>query len=158
EEFLGSRGVLMGIGLTLRSGDEFKIDLDYSAIPDSGQDRGPVRVPESDREHWRTWARARARRTFSPSEWIDLAFSNQRDPGVQAEFYERYYYNYEQKDNYLHWRKALGPYYFDSSLKVRLEDRTDTEELPSAGVFRERAEVGHVGNLPLLWTGWLDAD
>ena len=30
--------------------------------------------------------------------------SVQSDPGVQSEFFEHDYLNYEQKDNYVHWR------------------------------------------------------
>lgn len=154
--FLGSRGFLLGTGLELKSGDQFKLDAEFSAIPDSNEDRGLIRVAEDERSTLRDWFRAHGRYTVSSREWFDTAISLQSDPGVQSEFFEGQYLRYEQKDNYLHWRKANDPWFFSASVKVLLEDHTDVEELPQAGVFRGRAPVGSVGGLDLLYTGYLD--
>ena len=156
-DYLGSRGILLGTGLELRSGEKFRLDGDFSIIPDHNEDKGLVRVPEDERDYLRQWYRARARYSPSKSEWFDLVFSLQSDPGVQAEFFEGDYIRYEQKDNYLHWRKADGEWLYNSSVKVLLEDRTDIEELPKAGVFRGRAPVVDLFGLDLLYTGSLDA-
>ncbi len=156
-DYLGTRGVLLGTGLELRSGDKFKLDADFSFIPDHSQDKGVVRVPEDDRSLLRDWFRMRGRYTVSRDEWFDLALSLQSDPGVQSEFFERDYFRYEQKDNYLHWRKANGEWLFSSSVKMRFEDRTDVEELPKAGVFRGRAPITSLFGTDVLYTGRLDA-
>src|SRR5262249_35502698 len=132
-DYLGTRGILLGTGLELRSGDAFRLDAEFSLIPDRGEDRGLIRVPTDDRSFLRDWFRMRGRYTPEKNEWFDLVMSHQSDPGVQSEFFERDFFHYEQKDNYLHWRKASGEWYFDSSVKVLLEDRTDIEELPSVG-------------------------
>jgi hypothetical protein len=155
-DYLGLRGILLGTGLELRSSDKFWFNGELSVIPDGGEDRGLVRVPEDERSFLREWFRARARYSPTKSEWFDLALSYQSDPGVQSEFFEGNYLHYEQKDNYLHWRRAEGEWLFSSSAKVLLEDRTDTEELPKAGVFRGRAPVGDLLGLDLLYTGSLD--
>jgi len=156
-DYLGSRGVMLGTGLELRSGDKFKLDADFSFIPDRGEDKGLVRVPEDDRSLIRNWFRTRGRYTVTKHEWFDLAASWQSDPAVQSEFFERDYLRYEQKDTYLHWRKAADEWYFSSTVKVRIEDRTDIEELPTVGAVRGRAPVGRVFGLDLLYTGSLDA-
>jgi hypothetical protein len=85
-----------------------------------------------------------------------MAISLQSDPRVQSEFFEGQYFRYEQKDNYIHWRKASDPWYFSSSVKVRLENRTDVEELPDLGVFRGRSPIGRVAGLDILYTGSID--
>jgi hypothetical protein len=156
-DYLGTRGLLLGTGLELHSGDKFHLDSELSLIPDRGQDRGLVRVPEDERSFLRSWFRMRARYSPTKSEWFDLAMSIQSDPGVQAEFFEGDYIRYEQKDNYVHWRKASDEWFFNASVKVLLEDRTDVEELPKVGVFRARAPVGELFGLDLLYTGYVDA-
>lgn len=155
-DFLGSRGLLLGTGLELKSGDAFKLDAEFSVIPDGNEDKGLVRVDEDERSTLRDWFRARGRYTVSKREWFDTAFSIQSDPGVQSEFFEGQFLRYEQKDNYLHWRKASDPWLYSASVKVLLEDRTDTEELPEAGVFRGRDPVAKIGGLDVLHTGYLD--
>ena len=157
-DYLGTRGILLGTGLELRSGDVFRLDAEFSLIPDRGEDRGLIRVPTDDRSFLRDWFRMRGRYTPEKNEWFDLVMSRQSDPGVQSEFFERDFFHYEQKDNYLHWRKANGEWYFDSSVKVRLENRTDIDELPSFGAFRGRAPIGKLFGQDILYTGTLDAD
>jgi hypothetical protein len=156
-DYLGSRGVLLGTGLELKSGDRFKLEADFSAIPDRNEDRGLIRVPKDDRSLLRDWFRARARYNLSKDEWFDLALTRQSDAGVQSEFFEGDFLRYELKDNFLHWRKASGPWYLSASAKPLIEDRTDIEELPKAGVFRGRAPLGRLFGLELLYTGYLDA-
>ncbi|MFN0006795.1 MAG: hypothetical protein ACKVXR_02715 [Planctomycetota bacterium] len=156
-DFLGSRGLLLGTGLELKSGDEFQLDAEFSAIPDGNKDKGLVRVDEDERSTLRDWFRARGRYTVSRREWWELALSIQNDPGVQSEFFEGDFLRYEQKDNFLHWRKADEAWLYNASAKVLLEDRTDTEELPKVAVIRGRAPVTSIGGLDVLHTGYLDA-
>lgn len=153
---LGSRGVLLGMGLDLRAGDSFKMLAEVDGIPDRRSDRGLVRVEEEDRSLLRTWFRTRARYTTRPGEWFDLALSSQSDPGVQSEFFEREYLRYERKDNYLHWRKATEDWYLNASAKVRFDDRRDVEELPSAGVFMGRTPLATWFETPIYYDGRAD--
>lgn len=155
--YLGSRGVILGTGLEFNVPEKFNLDMAVDGIPDDAEDRGLVRVPTEDRDTLRAWFRSRGRYYVEPDEWFDLALSYQTDPGVQSEFFERDYLEYEQKDNYLHWRKARDQYYFNASVKVLLEDRTDVEELPSVGTYRGLTPIGHLGTLPLLYKANLDA-
>lgn len=154
---LGSRGVLLGGGLELRATDKFKLELDVDAIPDRKSDKGLVKVDKDDRSLLRAWFHSRARYTIGDGEWVDLAVSKQTDAGVQSEFFERDYLRYEQKDTYLHWRKASNEWYFSASAKVRIEDRRDTDELPSVGVYRGLTQVGEMFDNPLYYTGHADA-
>lgn len=155
--YLGSRGVILGTGIEFEVPDKFKLDMGVDGIPDRRRDRGLIRVPTEDRDTLRTWFRSRGRYYVEPDEWFDLALSYQSDPGVQSEFFERDFLEYEQKDNYLHWRKAHDQYYFNASAKVLLEDRTDVEELPSVGAYRGLTPIAHLGSLPLLYRANLDA-
>lgn len=155
--YLGSRGILLGTGLEFEVPDRFELDMAIDGIPDSRDDKGLVRVPSDDRPSLRTWFRARGRYNSSPTEWFDIAVSKQSDPGVQSEFFEHDYLEYEQKDNYVHWRKASDQYYFNSSVKVLTEDRTDIEELPSAGAYRGLTPIGEIGKVPILYRAYADA-
>jgi hypothetical protein len=154
--FLGSRGVLLGAGVVYDVKDKFHLDMEVSGIPDTHADSGLVRVPTDERNVLRDWFRMRGRYYFDKQEWLDFVMSKQSDAGVQSEFYEHDYLNYEQKDNYLHWRKADDQYYFDASAKVLLEDRTDTAELPKLGAFRGRTPIGEIGTLPVLYDAYAD--
>ncbi|MBL8863629.1 MAG: hypothetical protein JNK02_16690 [Planctomycetes bacterium] len=158
--YLGSRGLLLGAGLDLRLGDKLALTVEGDVIPDRRDDSGLVRVDRDDRELLRTWLHSRGRywvERGDDAEWVDLAFSYQTDPGVQSEFFERRYLEYEEKDNYLHWRKARDSDYFSGSVKVLLEDRTDTAELPSLGWLRGRTEVATWWDNPVYHTGTVDA-
>lgn len=162
--YLGSRGLLLAPGLEYQvqdpntGKDRFRLELSLAGIPDDNEDRGLVRVPTDDRARLRTWFNLRGRYTVHDDAWWDLALSKQSDPGVQSEFFERDYLNYEQKDNYLHWRAANNEWYFKGSAKILLEDRTDIEELPSLGLFRGRSPIGEIGGLPVLYTTHADAE
>lgn len=158
--YLGSRGLLLGAGLDLRIGDKLDIGLEADTIPDRRDDSGLVRVDRDDRSLLRTWLHSRSRYWIErgdDAEWVDLAFSYQTDPGVQSEFFERDYLAYEQKDNYLHWRKANGSDYYSGTAKVLLEDRTDVAELPSVGFLRGRKEITRWWSNPVYHTGSVDA-
>jgi len=155
--YLGSRGLLLGGGLEFTIRDTLRLDLDYSVIPDGNEDRGLVRVPEDDRDFLRQWFRMRGRRFYGPTEWVDLAFSYQTDPGVQSEFFQKDYLRYEQKDNYVHYRNAIHDTYWAASAKVLLEDRTDIAELPSGMWFQGRMPIGWLGRNEVLYTGYAQA-
>jgi hypothetical protein len=150
---LGSRGVLLGAELDLQIARRFRLKTSIDAIPDDGRDRGFVRVDPDDRDTLRTWLVARGRYDLGPGEWIDIVGSLQSDPGVQAEFFENDYLAYEQKDVYLHWRKAREEWYASAIAKFVVEDRTDTEELPSAFLYLPRKRVGGVAGADAYWTG-----
>ena len=153
---LGSRGVLLGMGLDLRISDRFKMLAEIDGIPDRRSDRGLVRVDEDDRSLLRTWFRAKARYTIRDGEWVDVALSDQSDPGVQSEFFERDYLRYERKDNYIHWRKARNEWYLNASAKIRVDDRRDVDELPSGGAFLGRTQITEVFEHPVYYTGRAD--
>ncbi|MBL8858471.1 MAG: hypothetical protein JNL28_08210 [Planctomycetes bacterium] len=154
---LGSRGVLLGMGLDLDAGEKFKLETDFDLIPDRRGDRGLVRVDPDDRSLIRTWFRARSRYTIRDGEWVDLAFSRQSDAAVQSEFFEREYLRYENKDNYLHWRKAQNEWYWNASVKGHLENRREIDELPSAGAYRGRTQIGYAFDNPIYYSARADA-
>ena len=158
--YLGSRGLLLGVGLDLRLGDKLDFLAQADGIPDRRDDSGLVRVDRDDRSLLRTWLHTRGRYWIErgdDAEWVDLALSYQTDAGVQSEFFERDYLAYEQKDNYLHWRKAKGNDYYSGSAKILVEERTDTAELPSLGAFRGRTQFDTWWENPVYHTGHLDA-
>ena len=149
---LGTRGLLLGAGVEIAIQNRLRVNAEYSFIPDSNEDRGLVRVPESDRDVLRQWFRLRARRYFGPTEWLDVAFTWQSDPGMQSEFFEREYLSYEQKDIFLHWRKAEGSTYWSASVKPQIEDRTEVLEMPKTGWYLGRHPVFHLGELEVLYS------
>ena len=129
--YLGSRGVLLDPGLRLRSLDHYVWNMDLAIVPDGGEDRGLVQVPEADREDLRTWYRSRGRFRRGDDEWIDLGLFWQSDPGVQAEFFEDEYLRYEERTSFLHWRRADEAMYTSATLAVDLDSfRTQVERWP----------------------------
>lgn len=164
--YLGDRGVLLGVGLELREkgrgtsrDEEFWFNVYTHGINDDGEDRGLERVPVDERDEFRNWTHARGRYPFSDREWIDVAFTTQTDPGVQAEFYQSEYQTYEERDNYAHWRRAAGASYYDVSVKARVDDfRTEVEELPSAGAYWGERKVADLFGQELLYGANLDVD
>jgi len=149
---LGTRGLLLGAGIEISIPKLLRMVAEYSFILDHSADRGVVRVPEDDRDLLRQWFRMRSRRYFGPTEWLDIAFSWQSDPGMQAEFYERDYFSYEQKDIFLHWRRAEASTYWSASAKPQLEDRTEVLELPKAGWFLGRHPIFRLGGAEVLYS------
>lgn len=164
---LGTRGVLLGTGLEYLVKEEgpggrdgrtvFRFDSSIDAIPDTRRDRGFVRVDPDDRPLLRNWFRVRGRWTPEEHRWWDLALSRQSDPGVQSEFFERDYVDYEQKDNYLHYRSSGDDWFFSGSAKVLVEDRTDIQELPTLGLARGRTPLTRLGDLDIYYSSRIDA-
>lgn len=156
--YLGSRGVAAGVGAEISAVDHFWLRAYLDLVYDTGDDKGLVRAPAEEREDFRSMLRARARMYLDPEEWLDIAIATQSDVGVQAEFYEGEFLEYEERDTYLHWRKASGPNYFSSSLKTRVNGfRNEVEELPSLGAFRGLAPLFETLGRPVYFRGSLDA-
>lgn len=156
--WLGSRGVLLDLGFLAEARDHFWLEAFAGGLPDSGADRGYVRVPENERDDLRLWSRVKSRFFLGSKSWIDLRVSSQTDAGVQSEFYESEFEFYEERDTFLHWRQAKGPWYFDASLKKRIDDyRTEIDELPSAGIFKGRQRIGSIKGLDIFHSGSLRA-
>ncbi len=157
--YLGSRGVLLDLGVEIESKDDYWFEMQVGGVPDSGEDRGYVRVEEDEREKLRTWTRGIGRWTVSEEHWIDVAGSYQSDAGVQSEFYENDFERYERSETYVHWRKARGSNYISATIKPRVENfRSDIEELPSVDAFRGRAPILDLGPLQLVHDGRLDVE
>jgi hypothetical protein len=162
--YLGSRGALFGLGLDLRERrPEVKQDswfrVTSRGIHDENKDRGLVRVPEEDRDSLRLWTSARGRYPFSNVAWVDLALSGQTDPGVQAEFFQRQYQRYEERDNYLHYRDGRGADYFDAMFRLRVDSfRTEVIEQPSLGYYHGERSLGQVAGVDLLYGASLELD
>ncbi len=164
--YLGDRGLLGGVGLELRErktgrgrSEDFWLNLYAKGLSDGGEDRGLLRVPQEERDRLRVWYHGRGRYPFTAKTWLDLAFSSQTDPGVQAEFYQSDFQRYEERDNYLHLRSADGARYFDVSVKARVDSyRTEVEELPSMGLYGGETRFWSIGGVDLLWGANLDVD
>lgn len=149
--YLGSRGVLLDLGLDIESGDDYWLNFLVGGLPDSGEDKGYIRVPEDERDRLRLWYRGRSRHMLGAKQWLDFALSHQTDAGVQSEFFEPDFERYEQSESFVHWRLADGSDYFDASVKIRTESfRTDIDELPSVGVYRGRRPLVSLGALQLV--------
>jgi hypothetical protein len=160
--YLGSRGALFDIGLDVKSAESYGLDMEFGIVPDTGNDRGYVRVDQHDRDTVRRWFRADTRFEISDREWVDLVLSSQSDPGVQSEFWEGDFERYERDESYVQWRRARGENYFDATVKTRIDRfRSDVDELPSAGVYFGRTPLLQVGSRSLLHSAelraaWLD--
>ncbi len=156
--YLGSRGVGLGVGAEISSPDAFWLRAYLDVVYDTGDDRGLVRAPDEERDPWRSVTHARARMFIDREEWLDIAIASQSDVGVQAEFQEGEFLEYEQRDTFLHWRRAKGPDYFSGSLKTRTNSfRNEVEELPSVGVFRNLTPLFDAFGRPVLFRGSMDA-
>ena len=159
--YLWDRGPLLGLGLRLREhepgddpGEDYRVDSFVGGIPDNGEDRGTVRVPTSDRDTLRLFGYVRARYPIVRGEWVDVAFSSQTDPGVQAEFYEDDFQRFDQRDTFVRWRKSLGADYLAAGVQKRVNSfRSQKEELPSFQAYRGERAVGHVLGQPILYGG-----
>ncbi len=150
--WLGSRGVLLDAGARFQEDERYRLDLYAGGLPDHGDDRGIVRVDQDDRDTARIWMRSRGRFWMDEKEWVDLSFTSQTDPGVQAEFWEKDFVRYEHRDTYLHWRQARNEYYYDATALARFNSfRTEVEELPKLGLSRFSSELFRVGDVPVLY-------
>ena len=162
--YLGGRGALLGLGLDLRERQpdgtqDSWLQVTSRGIYDDSEDHGLVRVPEEERDSLRMWSSARGRHPFSDVAWADLALSSQTDPGVQAEFFQRDFQRYEERDNYLHYRDGRGADYFDAMFRIRADDfRTDVVEQPTLGYYHGERSVGRVAGVELLYGADLELD
>jgi len=162
--YLGSRGFLFGLGLDLRErqpdlNQDSWLQITSRGIHDDNEDRGLVRVPVDDRDSLRLWSSARGRVPFSNVAWVDLALSSQTDPGVQAEFFQRQYQRYEERDNYLHYRDGRGADYFDATFGGHVDSfRTEVVERPSLGYYHGERSLGSIAGVDVLYGASLEFD
>ncbi|MCH2106407.1 MAG: hypothetical protein MK291_07190, partial [Planctomycetes bacterium] len=155
--WLGERGLMLGLGADIEAEDRFWFRLYADGLDDGSRDKGTVRVSPSDRADFRSWVRARGRAELDEGEWVDFAFSQQSDAGVQAEFFERDFLRYEERENYLHWRKAKGEDYTAARVKLRAGDfRNEVEELPSLAYSHGLTPLFDVGERPVLYQASAD--
>ncbi len=140
--YLGSRGLLLDPGVRLGSPGHYQWNFDLALLPDDGEDRGLIRVPEADRSSLRTWFRSTGRFLLGDEEWLDVRITHQSDPGVQAEFFEQEFQEFEERQSWLHWRKADGANYYSASAVTNLDDfRSEVEELPELEQVRLRQPI-----------------
>lgn len=157
--WLGSRGVLLDFGFLAEAQGLFWSEAYVGGLPDSGSDRGYIRIPENERSTLRLWSRLKSRFFLGDKTSVDVRVSTQTDAGVQSEFYEDKIESYEERDTFAHLRSSRGPWYLDATVKTRIDDdRTEIEELPSGGLFRGRERIGAVKGLDLFHTGSLRAE
>ena len=143
----------MDLGLRLEAEDRYEWDMAIGGLFDEADDRGLIRVDPVDRGRLRTWTRSRGRFFLEEKSWLDLAISTESDPGVQSEFWEKSFIDYEERENYVHWRRADGADYFAARFKVRLDSaRTQTEEWPSLRALFDRRPVLDLFDSPLLYS------
>ena len=157
-DYLGSRGLLLDLSLRLTSEDRYRSRTDFAFIPDGDEDRGLVEVPEDQRDTLRTWLRSRSRFFLGEDEWLELVVSDQSDPGVQAEFFEREYLDFEERETFVHWRKAWGANYASASAVTTLDEfQTQVEELPELEYVRQRTSVLETDAAPLVYSSATEA-
>lgn len=164
--WLSSRGPLLGLGLQLRergregaNREEFWLDIYARGIPDDGEDRGMVRVPDDETSSIRHWINVRGRYPFGDRQWLDVVFNQQGDAGVQAEFFQKDYQRFEERESYVHWRKARDGHFFNARVQVQQDDfRTEVERKPSVGAFRGLAELFQIGSLPVNYSASADVE
>jgi len=163
-QWLGDRGPLVSVELDLRErkprddlGEDFRMTYYVAGIPDRGNDRGVNRVSEDEREEERVFGWVRGRYPIVRGEWIDFAFAGQTDAGVQAEFFEGDYLEFDQRDTFVRWRKARDGVYLSAGVTKRVDSfRTDVEELPSFGAYVGQREIATLGAASLLYGGTAD--
>lgn len=155
--WLGKRGLMLGVGAKVSAEDKFWFNLFADGLYDKSEDRGVLRVAGADREELRGWVRARGRAIFDEREWLDFAFSQQGDAGVQAEFFEREFLSYEERETYLHWRRGRDGDFASARLKLRAgKFRNEVEELPSLSYSRGRAPLFDLKEQPVLYSSSVD--
>lgn len=157
--WLDSRGARLDLGFLAESKGNYWLETNVGGLPDTGRDRGYIRVPKSERDDLRLWYRMKSRFQLGETSWVDARVSTQTDPGVQSEFFEREFERYEERDNLVHVRSAQGPWYLDASVKKRFDSfQSDIEELPSGGVYRGLDPILELGGLKLQHTGSVRAE
>jgi len=157
--WFGSRGLMLGVGFKVSDGDRFNLDVQADGLPDGDRDRGLVRVPEDDRSTFRGWYRARGRYYIKDDEWVDLRFTYQTDAGVQAEFFERDFVGFEERETYLHWRKADDQFFYAATIEATPSSGfTEIQEVPTIKAFRGRTPLGTIGDVPVLYSANADLE
>ena len=152
-KYLGSRGGLLDLGLQIESKDRYWIDAFLGIVYDDGRDKGYIRVLEDDRDTLRLWLRSQGTFLMGKSR-LNFAFTDQSDLGVQSEFYESDFVNYDQQETYVEWNRTSDENFLEATVKWRTDGfRTDVEELPSGLVFRGRSPLFHLGPYPVVHTG-----
>ena len=155
---LGSRGVLLDLGLETESAEDYWLDMYVGGLPDRGEDRGYIRVDEDDRDDLRLWYRADGRWKFDEKSRLDLNLTYQTDPGVQSEFFESDFVRYERDESYLRFTRAWNATFVDATIAPNLENfRSQIEELPSLHLYGGRRPVAEVAGRNLLYTGEAEA-
>lgn len=151
--WFGSRGLMLGLGFDIKSGDRFQLSVQADGLPDGDRDRGLVRVPEDQRSTFRGWYRAKGRYYMDDDEWIDMRFTYQTDAGVQSEFFEREFVRFEERETYLHWRKADDQFFYSATVEAKPSTEfTEVQQLPSIGFQRGRTPIAMLGDVPLLYS------
>ena len=164
--WLSSRGPLLGVGLQLRERDrenatreDFWLDIYARGIPDDGKDRGLIRVPDNETSSVRHWINVRGRYPFDDRQWIDVVFNQQGDAGVQSEFFQKDYQRFEERESYVHWRKARDGHFFSGRIQVQQDDfRTEVERKPSLGAYRGLSELFKLGSVPVNYRASIDVE
>ncbi len=152
-KYLNKRGLLLGLETALHRDGVYDLDVNVDGIVDGGEDKGLVRVADSDRSALRAWIHARGRYFYDKDTWLDVVFSEQTDAGVQAEFFENDFLHFEERETYVHWRKSDDGSYWSATVEARVDDfRTEVLDSPAFDFFRGRSEIGHLGDTPLLYT------
>lgn len=150
--WLGSRGLLTDLESRLSSPGNYDWNINLAGVPDSDEDRGLVRVDEDERDTWRLWLRSRGRFHRGDGEYFDMALSRQTDPGVQSEFFEEEYLEFEERESYLHWRRTNGRTFIGATVSGTFDPfRSEITRLPEVRYVNERRQVGSLFGVPLLW-------
>lgn len=149
--YLHSRGLLVGGKNTIEERGVYKLTTRVDFIDDHGRDRGLVR--DDDRDSLRTWLRMSGRRVVSSEEWFDFNLTGQTDAGVQAEFFEGDFLGWEERETYVHWRRAQGLDYTRATAETQVDDyRSEVLEQPSVGYTRARGPLASWWDRDLLYT------
>ena len=156
--YLGSRGALLDLGFrTDESDNRYAFDFLTGIVLDRGKDKGYVRVDESDRDTTRLWLRSHGWFEWGKNRYL-FAYTDESDPGVQSEFFERDFVRYEEYESFVQWKRFDGHSFAQATVKTRTEAfRADVEELPAATVFSGRAPLLRLGPVTVLHTGELSA-
>lgn len=150
--YLDKRGVLGGLAIPFNSPGKYWIDAYVDGLFDVGNDRGLVRVPKDERSELRAWYRARGRFLYGEREWLDVVVTSQSDPGVQAEFFERDYLRFEERETYLHWRRAEGDRVVAATAETRLDSfRSEITDSPSITYYDGSSRVASIAGVPILY-------
>ncbi len=151
--FTNSRGIPLGVEAEVSDESSYAVKISADGLFDRGEDKGLLRVPSDERDDWRGWYRLRGRKKLGPEEWVDLVISRQTDAGVQAEFFESDFLRFEERESYLHWRRAQGDVYTWATAEAYLEDfRSEVVESPAVGIYNGRSVLTTTLGLPLVYS------